>query len=126
MTEEYLLKHSHWDLTLSDLYKASVQPSTNIICNETHPCVLRPPDLLSYPKPNSSEWGFRTNDNETFTEIDNSHKGSLVSLEGHLCILSVNASDQGHYRFRTTNIAGSVYEVYNVTIGKTIGTQKLY
>ena len=88
--------------------------------------MLRSPNLLSYPKPKSSEWEFRRNGNETFTEIDKSHERSLVSLEGHLCILSVNESDQGHYRFRTTNIAGSVYEVYNVTVGKTICTQKLY
>ena len=44
-----------------------------------------------------------------------------MSLKGHLCILGVSLSDQGQYRFGTTNIAESVYEVYNVTVGKTSG-----
>ena len=41
-----------------------------------------------------------------------------VSLEGHLCILDVTRGDQGQYRCRINNTAATVYEVYDVTIGK--------
>jgi hypothetical protein len=41
-----------------------------------------------------------------------------VSLEGHLCIRGVTRGDQGQYRCMIKNTAGTVYEVYNVTIGK--------
>ncbi len=103
----------------SDLYKTSDEPTRNIICNETYPCVLKPPDLVSFPEP-SFVWEFRRNSNETFSKIEKSHEGSarfVKSLEGHLCVFGVSQRDQGQYRCRISNIARNVYEVYDVTLG---------
>ena len=102
------------------MYKTNNQPATDIRCNETYPCLLKPRSVVSFPEP-SFAWEYRRNSKETFSEIEKLHGGSAmfpVSLEGHLCILDVTRGDQGQYRCRINNTAGTVYEVYNVTIGK--------
>ena len=91
------------------------------MCNESYPCILRPPDVIGFPEP-SFVWKFRRNANETFAKIENSHDRSaqfVVSLEGVLFILGVNQSNQGEYKCTVANDVRTVDEVYDVAVGKT-------
>ena len=104
---------------ISDLFKSTLQ-STHLVCNETFPCLLKPPVFASFPKP-KFVWEFRRNAKEAFSEIGSDRGGSTrlaVSLVGNLCILGASETDKGQYRCVVTNKAGTVYGVYNLTIGE--------
>ena len=116
---ERILHRTLFDL-FSDIYKINEETTINVKCNETSSCVLKPPDLASFPEPKFF-WTFRKNTNETFSTIEDIHGRSdmfVESIEGYLCILGVSQTHQGQYRCEVNNTAGTVYQLYNVTIGK--------
>ncbi|XP_028415854.1 contactin-3-like [Dendronephthya gigantea] len=102
------------------------QSSKRIVCSGSHPCILRPPDVVSFPEP-SFAWKFRRHANESFIKIENSHDRSaefVVSLDGVLVILEVNQSRQGEYNCTVTNGVETVNKVYDVVVDGTNETNK--